>query len=87
MINVYEYNINQHALNYFINGDLSYLDYSGNESELEQTLQFEKDIIAEHGQGYFSYDDEQTHFTKCAITGLMSDCVTFQYIVINAKEE
>ena len=82
IINTYEYNVNKDALNYFINGDLSYLDYSSNENELELTLQFERDIVAEHGQGYFSYDDEQDNFARCEITGLVSDCVTLQYVVI-----
>lgn len=79
---VYEYTVNSAALSYFINGDLSYLDYSSNDNELEKTLAFEQAIIAECGKGHFTYKGEESFFARDEITGLMADCMTLQYVAM-----
>lgn len=79
---VYEYTVNSNSLSYFINGDLSYLDYSSNDNELEKTLAFEQAIIAEYGEGHFTYKDEEAFFARDEITGLMAECITLQYVTM-----
>lgn len=69
-----EYTISEHFLSALFNGDESGLDDSEGKALNSWLNSFN------HNNGHWSYDDQESEFKRCEVTGLMSDCVVVQWV-------